>query len=1146
MVDRMTTCACSVPRVCNETCGTGFQPVHRTRKMPVPHKALLLFLSLAVASVRAADPGDFNAAAWGTAYVATPDSAAPAHAPRANDDNAETAVDVPAGGYLHVEWRHPRDVYAVELVCRGDVPRPDELTISYWYHVWPDNGGGGWMKVDDPFNGRFVTAATDVVRTGERRLMHRIQSLETAENPAVKATGFDYRRTYKIRIAFKSDVQVAEMRCLTDSRWKPARIRIELPGAAPAHFVGRNAEILSTKPIAVAAAVLDLRYADNPQRLSPDLGRVMIRRGGHGPGFSFFVDDVVRDGVVKLRDGRGYLCDDTKGLTGANWKPPPDAWDATVMDKVAAMPEQTLANAMSIPPKWIPPAHLGLPNLRQELSIDPRSLIYTEFKSLRSPLDDFKRSPNLTKDDSERKYILVTRKNEPFGPASHKSIKRWLEEGYLPVIHSQWEMEGVRYDQRVFVTALDPEVTAASLADPQPAPRAFGTEGRAANFHSGLRGDEPVAILSRLEMENPTDTPVPAGFWLRITNRPPMHIDADGLLVLDAPTKPSAGAGLTPVWGQIDVEGKGELVYRKDFFPKPEKPDAPGEPRDVIRYDVQLGPREKHTVVIKVPYVEQLTPDELAALKGLEWQSSYDAIVRLWKLRLRHAIENYQVPEPALMNLWRANFWHALITTDRDPPTGLYEHGAGTYEYPMYANEAMMVSRSFEMRGEHEEARRIFEPCLVSQGTRGLPGNFKTKDGLLYAAAPPGFDHYTAQGYNMHHGFILWAAAEHYLWTRDRPYLTTVAPNLVAACDWITRERQATKITNPDGSRPLEWGLAPAGDLEDVDEFLYWYATNAYYYLGLKTAADALAEIDHPDASRLAADARAYAGDLMASVRESAAISPVVRLLDGTYIPYVPPRAYVLTDRKEGWIREALYCSLHLLDGGLVEPDDVLVTWILNDLEDRIFMSDESGYGPDDGLKDPRAQFFCYGGVNPQPNLLDNSIAYLKRGQVPNFLRAFFNTYAISIYPDVVCFAESVTFGKGGGPLYKTPDECKFIQWMRLMLVMEMRDRLYLGRGVPRAWMADGKTVRLMDAPTYFGPLDLEITSAAASGEIRADVNLPSRNPARRVYLSLHHPDGKLLRSATAYGTDCPIVDVREGLVQLPVTTGRVRVVARY
>ncbi len=1101
-------------------------------------------LSLSSMTVSASEPGDFNAAPFGFAFLVAPDAGVTTFAPHAADGSLDTAVDVAPGGAIQVEWRHPRDVHAVRWAFEGPVPAAGDVELSYWYHIWPDNGGGGWMKVDDPFNGRFVTLTADASPGRADDLVIRLKPLDNTENPRIKSTGFDYRRTYKIRASFREAARVAEIECVTDSRWKDAELRIELAGKTwDARLEARNAHVVSVEQAEGASAVAKVRYADNPDRLSPDRGHVIVRNKGDAYSFAFFIDDVIRDGVIQVRDLGAFVSDASRDLSRTSWRKPADAWDATVMETVAGLPEQTIDRATTeIPPKWVPPAHFGLPNLRQEISIDDRSQVYTEFRSLRGPGPDRDRAPNLSLEESERNYIRVTRV-EPFAPPGPKRIQRWLEEGYLPVIHSRWEDDGMAYHQTVFATALDAAVLERSLAAPPPTMSTIGSKGRAADFGTGLRGDEPVVGLCRLEIENPAETERTATVWLKISRRPPMNIDPDGLLVLDAPTRPLAAPGLTPVWGLIDIQGQGELAHLKQFFP--ENKDAPG-PRDAIRYTLSLPPHAQHAILLKVPHVEQLDPTELAQLRALEWGAAHRDAVRLWKRRLARAVETYQVPDPALMNLYRANLWHVLITTDRDPPTGLYEHGAGTYDYPVYANETMMVVRSLEMRGEHEEARRLFEPMLVAQGARGLPGNFKSREGLLYAAAPPEHDHYTAQGYNMHHGFILWAAAEHYLWTRDRRYLDNVAPNLVAACDWITRERRATQVLNPDGSRPIEWGLAPAGDLEDVEEYLYWYATNAYYYLGMKTAADVLSQIDHPDAARLHADAAAYARDILASVRESAATSPVVRLLDGTYVPFVPPRADALTDRKEGWIREALYCALHLVDAGLVPPDDPLASWVLHGLEDRIFMSSESGYGPEDGLTDPRTQFFSYGGFNPQPNLLDNSIAYLKRGQVPNFLRAFWNTYGISIYPDVQCFAESVSFGMGGSPLYKTPDECKFIQWMRQMLVLETGDVLHLAPGVPRAWMEDGKVILLKEAPTYFGPLDMKIESASDTGRITADLSLPTRNPPKSVVLHLRHPNAKPIQSVTINANASDTFDPAAGTITLPADAGNVTVVAAY
>jgi hypothetical protein len=285
----------------------------------------------------------------------------------------------------------------------------------------------------------------------------------------------------------------------------------------------------------------------------------------------------------------------------------------------------------------------------------------------------------------------------------------------------------------------------------------------------------------------------------------------------------------------------------------------------------------------------------------------------------------------------------------------------------------------------------------------------------------------------------------------------------------------------------------------------------------------------------------------MASVRESVATSPVVSLLDGTYIPYVPPRAYALTDEKEGWIREALYCALHLVDAGLIGAGDPLATWVLHDLEDRIYFSEVSGRTPAKSKMTLEDYWFSFGGFNPQPNLLDNAIAYLKRGQSANFVRAFMNIYSSEIYPDTVCFSEcGQPYAQGAGPVYKTPDESKYIQYMRQMLLLEMGDDLVIGRGIPRAWMADGKTVEFKNAPTYFGPMSLKFKSGAKQGRITADISLPSRNPAKRALISFRHPEGKKIKSVTVNGRAWQDFDPAKDEVTLPGTSGKVTVVAEY
>jgi hypothetical protein len=389
----------------------------------------------------------------------------------------------------------------------------------------------------------------------------------------------------------------------------------------------------------------------------------------------------------------------------------------------------------------------------------------------------------------------------------------------------------------------------------------------------------------------------------------------------------------------------------------------------------------------------------------------------------------------------------------------------------------------------------------------------------------------------MHHGWILWTLAEHARWANDAAYAKRVAPNVIAACDWITRERQATKVKNPDGSKPLEWGLAPAGDLEDVEEYLYYYSTNAYYHAGMRAAAKMLRDIGHPDADRVARDTEAYRQDLLASLREAAATTPVVPLRDGTWVPYVPSRPYQTTHLKEGWIRESMYPALHMVPGGVLAPSDRAVSWMMNDLEDNLFMSRKSGYG----LKDVDKQFFDFGGFTMQPCLGANVIASLRREEVPLFLRSFYNTLAGSLFPDVMCFTEWVPEpGKGAGPMYKTPDESMFVHWMREMLVREEGDALLLGSGLPRAWLADGKHVEIERAATRFGPVDMRIESHVAENRVEVTLKLPDRQ--KRTALRIQHPEGKPIRQIEIDGKTATHRDSE--WIELPA--GCERVVVRF
>ena len=85
-------------------------------------------------------------------------------------------------------------------------------------------------------------------------------------------------------------------------------------------------------------------------------------------------------------------------------------------------------------------------------------------------------------------------------------------------------------------------------------------------------------------------------------------------------------------------------------------------------------------------------------------------------------------------------------------------------------------------------------------------------------------------------------------------------------------------------------------------------------------------------------------------------------------------------------------------------------------------------------------------------------------------------------------------------------------------------DTLRLLHATPRAWLEDGKTIRLEEAPTAFGTVSCTVKSELQLGRVSVDVALPSRNPPTRSFLRLRLPDGwRVTHASLADGTPLPL-----------------------
>ena len=164
---------------------------------------------------------------------------------------------------------------------------------------------------------------------------------------------------------------------------------------------------------------------------------------------------------------------------------------------------------------------------------------------------------------------------------------------------------------------------------------------------------------------------------------------------------------------------------------------------------------------------------------------------------------------------------------------------------------------------------------------------------------------------------------------------------------------------------------------------------------------------------------------------------------------------------------------------------------------------------------------------------------------MPAAIRNLYNDFVACYYPDVNVFTEEFRQWRSpSGPFYKIPDEAKFVNRVRDLLVREDGDTLWLAAGTPRRWLAPGEVVEVRGAPTYFGPVSYHLERNGDGVDAR--VTLPNRNPANTAWLVLRVPVGKHLRSVELDGK--PWADFARGMerIRLPKQTGEIHIKAHY
>ena len=522
-----------------------------------------------------------------------------------------------------------------------------------------------------------------------------------------------------------------------------------------------------------------------------------------------------------------------------------------------------------------------------------------------------------------------------------------------------------------------------------------------------------------------------------------------------------------------------------------------------------------------------------------------------------------ELPSEKLTAQWNLGAWHLLRHSVRDAE-GHWRFN--DFPFGILASETYMILRALDLQGMHREAADGLDQWLSLplepgpvKGTHPLSkpdrplGHFSDGFGCLtHAVGPEGVGGQMDAVHSMGPGAIMFALSEHFRLTGDLDWLKANAPRMEANVGWILRQRRVLENNLPGGQRLWSKGLQPAQVVtpDSLCMHMPFYETEGYYWLAVKSMAEMLARLDPAEGARLAAEVEAYRRDLFAAIDRSIALTPVVAVRDGTYHSFIPFAPYVrgFASGAWGWRRcqghvGAIYWDTVqsadplISPAGLLSPDDPRVQGHLDVLEDRLLLENEKVAARTPGF-DADKDWFAHASWQYQCGLERHANIHLAADDAPNFLRSMLNQYAVDIMPGEYTFREHTTTG----PPDKLFEEACFLERLRMMLVMEDGNVLWLARATPRAWLEQGKRIAVRNAPTHFGLVSYEMASDVAHGRLVATVNLPSRNPPREVVLVLRHPASAAIADVRVNGKDWTDFDAARGWVRLHGLSGQAQV----
>jgi hypothetical protein len=660
---------------------------------------------------------------------------------------------------------------------------------------------------------------------------------------------------------------------------------------------------------------------------------------------------------------------------------------------------------------------------------------------------------SLKTDRIDARFFGEGRQSFPFmlgkGVNAAETMRRRLEDGTLPILHGVRAQEEVEYRFSAFVTLERSPLTVENIRGTHYLPAEYSMGGNTRVAMTPEQQEQALALMP--EETNPELEQTVLYFRARARN---------------IGTAPHYAYFLAPTPNtSLDAERGFFLDHSGDEVAVVARFNGRPLPNEEV--SVLLRPGDEATLDCRIPH----QPIALARAERLAGQ---DFDVRLaecrdfWRAKLRQGAR-IEVPEITIGEMIQAGLLHLdLICFGREPDGPV---GPSTGYGPI-GSESAPIIQFLDSMGWHDLAERAIQYFLEKQH----------EDGFIQSY----------QGYMGEVGPVLWTIGEHYRYTQDEAWARRVAPKVLRSCDYLIRKRRE-QLDTP--GKP-GYGMI-SGNMGDPKDPYPSFTLNGYSYLGLSRVAEMLAGIDPQNSERLLREADAFRRDIREGFFSSLADSPVVPIGDGGWLPSAPPWAggggslflYTAPEQKHYFTHGSM-----LTRDCLIGPLYLAFTEILSAREPAALW-----------LSILQSELYCVRNVTPtQPYYSRHPWLQLKQGQIRSFLKAYYNTVTSAMDRETYTFQEHAY----GGTVHKTHEEAWFLMQTRWMLYMEDGRTLRLLPGIPRAWMDDGKRIKLENVVSYFGPFTLSTRSDLSQGMIEAEIVCNSDRAPGSVEIRLPHPAG--------------------------------------